>query len=862
MPCVRGSSSIMQILYYALEDAYLGKINYLGKMASKFGYNQGVTPDLAAMLSPSVEDFIDYVDTYVMDPSVVVRKLPEDERTLQEGIPSQKLEEVLTKIKGQLETYYPFKKGKFDHNRMQYQSNAWIDNLTFLQFLLRDNGGNPKAVLRIKSMLDSLVGALIRGNPPRYQIFYEQLPDKGLWPAPKVLPHHPLESEKDDYLQAFKQLTHALSEYGIACNQIQDQGIKSSHYYQGSSTVRKMKAAATNPKGVSSLLAECIDHLSDNKRETSRLLDEYIQIMLMIEQDVAKKIPMEVTIEALLDRMVVNIEKEYGLQKKVDINKTKNLDTLRKSLEVLYNQSSQLRKSLRVLKPLISELTLSEQSEHLILEERQLEERLSQTMDVTPIESPMIFDELRDQYTQAPPLEEEPQLETALRRLEVGHALMAAIRLGRRDVALRLLTQNDKAINLDVSDALGYTPLMWAIKTNNFELLTKILQTKPNLDLTDTLGNTALWHAMHLGLEYMVSALLAFNPPPSLDIGGFTGSPSRYILYFTCPKHIPNILIPHLNTIQLHQAMHIFAQSGKVELLKTCLGIGAQISDRGPENKTLLMNACESYSLECLELVLQYKPDLEARDSKQMTALMYACGANSVGFSTECAKALIKAGSDVHAVDHHNMTPLLHLLKYLNDDMVDKRQLLNCAMSLIEKGAEIDNEHLNALVLEAVQHDVNVLKALLEGDKGPYINKEEALYLACFHGNEAAAKLLIEHNANTHYIDANNNNCLIMAVCGQNQWIIQTLLDKELDINHQGKQGATALLYAAEDGAEEIVKMLLNNGANVSLVNEQGKSALEVAFEKEHDQVVKMLKEHKEKIVQKEAEKRKPKNEK
>ncbi|HKP37791.1 MAG TPA: ankyrin repeat domain-containing protein [Pyrinomonadaceae bacterium] len=56
--------------------------------------------------------------------------------------------------------------------------------------------------------------------------------------------------------------------------------------------------------------------------------------------------------------------------------------------------------------------------------------------------------------------------------------------------------------------------------------------------------------------------------------------------------------------------------------------------------------------------------------------------------------------------------------------------------------------------------------------------------------------------------------------------LIELLMAKGAEVNHQDADGTTALMYAAENGDTQAVNALLRNGASVNLVDKDGETAL------------------------------------
>src|SRR5688572_19228275 len=82
---------------------------------------------------------------------------------------------------------------------------------------------------------------------------------------------------------------------------------------------------------------------------------------------------------------------------------------------------------------------------------------------------------------------------------------------------------------------------------------------------------------------------------------------------------------------------------------------------------------------------------------------------------------------------------------------------------------------------------------------------------------------------------------LIEAVYKREVDKIRSLLDSGADVNEEGPNGLTALIYAANEGEIEIVKLLLKHGADVNARNPSVGTALTAAAFKGHTDVVEIL---------------------
>ena len=71
--------------------------------------------------------------------------------------------------------------------------------------------------------------------------------------------------------------------------------------------------------------------------------------------------------------------------------------------------------------------------------------------------------------------------------------------------------------------------------------------------------------------------------------------------------------------------------------------------------------------------------------------------------------------------------------------------------------------------------------------------------------------------------------------------VIQQMLEKGININHQNEMGFTALIIAAQYGHADIVNLLLEKNADVNLKNAGDATALIIAAKNGHADIVNAL---------------------
>jgi len=114
------------------------------------------------------------------------------------------------------------------------------------------------------------------------------------------------------------------------------------------------------------------------------------------------------------------------------------------------------------------------------------------------------------------------------------------------------------------------------------------------------------------------------------------------------------------------------------------------------------------------------------------------------------------------------------------------------------------------------------------------------LMVAAFHGNEAAAKLLIERGADPRARDRAGYTPLHWAALKGYQEVV-TLIARNAECNVRSTSGLTPLVQAAASGHTEVVQLLLAAGANPNLASDEGWTPLHKAVANGHVEVVRAL---------------------
>ncbi|TAM03642.1 MAG: ankyrin repeat domain-containing protein [Paraburkholderia sp.] len=160
-------------------------------------------------------------------------------------------------------------------------------------------------------------------------------------------------------------------------------------------------------------------------------------------------------------------------------------------------------------------------------------------------------------------------------------------------------------------------------------------------------------------------------------------------------------------------------------------------------------------------------------------------------------------GLDPNAVDEQG-NPLIVLAAREKSDKV-------AALLLDNPKTKIDAEDRageNALMLAALNGDLDLVKLLIT--KGAQVNKTgwAPLHYAAANGNDDIAKLLLGYSAQVDALSPNGTTPLMMAARGDHMSTVKLLLDSGANLNAKNQIGMNALDFAKQYKAPDAIKGL------------------------------------------------------
>ena len=266
-----------------------------------------------------------------------------------------------------------------------------------------------------------------------------------------------------------------------------------------------------------------------------------------------------------------------------------------------------------------------------------------------------------------------------------------------------------------------------------------------------------------------------------------------------------------------------------IEKLKLLLARKPDLNLRNKYGKTALMLALRSANSTLgIQLLLEHGASVNERNDEGQTALWYADDGDKI-------RMLVEHKIDVDAQDSDGNTALMAAVSHKESQKVE---------ALLRYGANVglkNKRNETAVKFSVLKGDLNVMRALLEQDKGTK-SDEEMLYIMnhrmtdykVYNGTAEMLTILFEFRDVN--IDARNTlgQTLLMRAARASESdsrLLKVILGMKPNLDLKDNNGKTALMYLAPrwDEKAAMIKMLIDHGASTTITNDQGNTAREIA---------------------------------
>ncbi len=289
-------------------------------------------------------------------------------------------------------------------------------------------------------------------------------------------------------------------------------------------------------------------------------------------------------------------------------------------------------------------------------------------------------------------------------------------------------------------------------------------------------------------------------------------------------------------------------RSGNAAAAKSLLAHGADVNARDPKGATALMYSAIYSDADCLKLLLDKGADPNAANDLGSTALMWAAG------DLAKVRALIAHGVNVNARSNSGVTAL-SVASASPGNLATVRLLL-------DKGADpkaVDKDGVGPLWLACARGDSQIVEELLRRGASPNethsrltetalmwaskTNRPQSVEALLKAGVDVNQRSAIRLPAKSGQQEVGETSALLWAAPRNDPETVKALLDAHADPNAVDMRGLTPLMLAvtSEDQNPDIVRMLIAKTADINHRDENGLTALDWARKWGHTPIVGLL---------------------
>lgn len=177
------------------------------------------------------------------------------------------------------------------------------------------------------------------------------------------------------------------------------------------------------------------------------------------------------------------------------------------------------------------------------------------------------------------------------------------------------------------------------------------------------------------------------------------------------------------------------------------------------------------------------------------------------------------------------------------DDMTETRTKIYKWVIDTTGAVTLSEQGIGPLYLACENHNNELVSILLKKGANPNHPTKDGRYplvLACYSGYAALVDVLLEYKANPN-IEGKQGLPLYLACKHGHDEVIQKLLAAGVQVNHQDRDGETAIFAAVEFGSRKHTVMLLEHKANPLLSRHDGCTAMDIAIMKRDWETVVMM---------------------
>ncbi|KAM0487202.1 hypothetical protein ACHAPX_000472 [Trichoderma viride] len=385
----------------------------------------------------------------------------------------------------------------------------------------------------------------------------------------------------------------------------------------------------------------------------------------------------------------------------------------------------------------------------------------------------------------------------------------------------------DRGANLNLALGKdGWTPLVYAIQTENLSQMYRLLTREPkpaDVHLRNSKGKTPLWwavsHKKIAAIQLLVEHGANVNEP-----------------YEDGSTPLLNAIRQKCSTIA-----HLL------------IGLGADLNIKKPDKSTLLIEAIRSGDHDTCLVLINAGVQLDEKDAKGKSPLLYAIENND-----KALVALLLEKETTAAKSHNGTRDGTESIQGMQGSigLAVKRNDFSMAWLLCNYGASLDftnDDGQTFLHRAAIGGDLPGVRFLVA--QGAAIDTRDKHgftplhYAAAYYSKEIVALLASQTSQSSRdtqeshldIVDNKGLTALALAIHNKRLDAVQTLISHGASCNIQNRNGKTALHLAAETGFREGMELLLRRGANPNMKDRKGRTPIHWAIASGHGELVRLL---------------------
>ena len=408
---------------------------------------------------------------------------------------------------------------------------------------------------------------------------------------------------------------------------------------------------------------------------------------------------------------------------------------------------------------------------------------------------------------------------------------------------------NKNAHNINQTDHMGRTPLIYSVLGDQYECALLLLKAGAKIDETDVDNRTALHWACYQGNQKLVKLLLSKGADHNLQEKELR-TPLHLSTFHDNIKVIQALLRcvkgKEIDTPDNNQmtALCWCVYYDRVESTRLLLKHGASPASFDKDFRTVLHWTSTNKDPTILKLLLEHvkdkdKQQLNFEDNKGQTLLHMAVGQSNISL-VEYLVSLPE--TKLNSRDQLERTPL-HWAAILKE--VDMVRLLLHHKAEHSVG---DKNGIRPLHYAVQSGSLETVEAMLNSNANiidePAGDQRTALMWASVKGNDQIMKLLLDKKcSDVNAVDVNEQSALHMCMQSGHLQSVKVLIDAGADVNMVDGKHHIPLFYACASGHADVVTELIDRGSDKQLEDKdlEGRCPLHYAAMVDRTDIIKIL---------------------